>query len=106
VAAHEHALLEQATAGLSSLSGLTIHGQAPGKAAVLSFTVKDVHPHDLATFLDADGIAIRAGHHCCQPLMTRIGQTATARASFAFYNLPEEVDRLVATVSRTIDCLR
>ena len=106
VAAHEQALLEQATAGLSALPGLIIHGQAPDKSAVLSFTVKDVHPHDLATFLDADGIAIRAGHHCCQPLMTRIGQTATARASFAFYNLSEEVDRLVKAVSRTIDCLR
>ena len=106
VAAHEQALLGQATAGLEALPGLTIHGQAPGKAAVLSFTVDGVHPHDIATFLDTEGIAIRAGHHCCQPLMARLGETATARASFAFYNLPEEVDRLVATVSKTIDCFR
>ena len=106
VSAHEQALLEQATAGLSALPGLTIHGQDPGKAAVISFSVEGIHPHDIATFLDADGISIRAGHHCCQPLMNRLGETATARASFAFYNLPEEVDRLVAAVSRTIDCLR
>ena len=106
VSAHERALLKQATAGLEALPGLSIHGKAPDKASVISFTVDGVHPHDIATFLDADGIAVRAGHHCCQPLMARLGQTATARASFAFYNLPEEVDRLVATVSRTIDCLR
>jgi cysteine desulfurase / selenocysteine lyase len=106
IAAHEQALLERATTGLSALPGLTIHGQATNKAAVISFSVDGIHPHDIATFLDADGIAIRAGHHCCQPLMTRLGETATARASFAFYNLPEEIDRLVATVSRTIDCFR
>ena len=106
MAAHEQALLEQATVGLSALPGLTIHGQSPDKAAVVSFSVEDIHPHDIATFLDADGIAIRAGHHCCQPLMTRLGETSTARASFAFYNLPEEIDHLVATVSRTIDCFR
>ncbi len=104
IAAHEQALLQQATAGLEALPGLTIHGQAPDKAAVISFTVEGIHPHDVATFLDAQGIAVRAGHHCCQPLMERLGETATARASFAFYNLPEEVDRLVAAVSKTIDC--
>ncbi len=106
VAAHEQSLLEQATAGLSALPGVTIHGQAHGKAAVISFTVDGIHPHDIATFLDTEGIAVRAGHHCCQPLMERLGETATARVSFAFYNLPEEVDRLVATVSKTIDCFR
>ena len=106
VAAHEHALLEQATAGLEALPGLTIHGHAPEKAAVVSFTIDGIHPHDVATFLDAEGIAVRAGHHCCQPLMERLGVPATARASFAFYNLPEEVDRLVEAVRKTIACFQ
>ena len=75
---HEQALLEQATDGLEALPGLTIHGNAPGKAAVISFTVDGIHPHDIATFLDAEGIAIRTGHHCCQPLMEHLGITATA----------------------------
>ncbi len=103
---HEKALLEQATAGLEALPGLTIHGNAPGKAAVISFTVDGIHPHDIATFLDAEGIAIRTGHHCCQPLMEHLGITATARASFAFYNTKEEVDRLVAALQKTIDCFQ
>ncbi|MDE0577473.1 MAG: cysteine desulfurase [Opitutales bacterium] len=103
---HEQALLEQATAGLEALPGLTIHGNAPGKAAVISFTVDGIHPHDIATFLDAEGIAIRTGHHCCQPLMEHLGITATARASFAFYNTKEEVDRLVEALKKTIACFQ
>ena len=106
VHAHEQSLLKQATAGMLALPGLTIHGNAPGKAAVISFTVDGIHPHDIATFLDAEGIAIRTGHHCCQPLMERLGVTATARASFAFYNSKEEVDRLVAALKKTIDCFQ
>ena len=103
---HEQALLEQATDGLEALPGLTIHGNAPGKAAVISFTVDGIHPHDIATFLDAEGIAIRTGHHCCQPLMEHLGITATARASFAFYNTKEEVDRLVEALKKTIACFQ
>ena len=105
-ATHERSLLEQTTAGLEALPGLTIHGYAPEKAAVVSFTIEGIHPHDVATFLDAEGIAVRAGHHCCQPLMERLGVSATARASFAFYNLPEEVDRLVEAVRKTIACFQ
>ena len=103
---HEQALLEQANAGLESLPGLTTHGNAIGKAAVISFTVDGIHPHDIATFLDAEGIAIRTGHHCCQPLMEHLGITATARASFAFYNTKEEVDRLVEALKKTIACFQ
>jgi cysteine desulfurase/selenocysteine lyase len=106
VAVHEKALLEQATAELEAIPGLTIHGQAPEKAAVVSFTVEGIHPHDLATFLDAEGVAVRAGHHCCQPLMKHLDEPATIRASFALYNLPEEVDLLVKAVRKTIDCFR
>ena len=103
---HEKALLGQASAGMEALPGLTIHGNAPGKAAVISFTVDGIHPHDIATFLDAEGIAIRTGHHCCQPLMEHLGITATARASFAFYNTKEEVDRLVEALKKTIACFQ
>jgi cysteine desulfurase/selenocysteine lyase len=103
---HEQSLLKHATTGMEALPGLTIHGNAPGKAAVISFTVDGIHPHDIATFLDAEGIAIRTGHHCCQPLMEHLGVTATARASFAFYNTIEEVDRLVEALRKTIDCFQ
>jgi cysteine desulfurase/selenocysteine lyase len=72
-----------------------VHGTAPGKAGVLSFTMDGVHPHDIATILDEQGIAVRAGHHCAQPLMRRLGVPATARASFYLYNTMDEVDALV-----------
>jgi cysteine desulfurase/selenocysteine lyase len=103
---HEQSLLKQATTAMADLPGLTIHGNAPGKAAVISFTVDGIHPHDIATFLDAEGIAIRTGHHCCQPLMEHLGLTATARASFTFYNTTEEVDRLVEALQKTIACFQ
>jgi cysteine desulfurase/selenocysteine lyase len=74
-------------------------GTAPERAAVLSFTLKGVHPHDIGTILDSRGIAIRAGHHCAQPVMERFGVPATARASFAFYNTLGEVDALVSAVA-------
>ena len=94
IAAAEHELLEYATERLSGIPGLTIVGTAPEKAAVVSFTVERVHPHDLGTILDSEGVAIRTGHHCAMPVMEFFGVPATARASFAFYNTRAEVDRL------------
>ncbi len=98
--AHENAILTRATAGLEEIPGLRIVGTAGRKASVLSFLMENAHPHDIGTFLDVDGIAIRAGHHCCQPLMERFGVPGLARASFAFYNTAEEADRLVAGIRR------
>ncbi len=95
IAAAEHELLVYATSRLSGLPGLEIIGTAPDKAAVVSFTLAGVHPHDLGTILDAEGVAIRTGHHCAMPVMEFYGVPATARASFAFYNTRAEVDRLV-----------
>jgi cysteine desulfurase/selenocysteine lyase len=90
----EAALLAHATGKLGEIPGLTIRGTAPEKVAVISFTLESAHPHDIGTILDSAGIAIRAGHHCAQPLMQRLGVPATARASFAFYNTTKEIDRL------------
>jgi cysteine desulfurase / selenocysteine lyase len=98
--AHEHALLQHATRALSGIGGLRIIGTAEDKASLVSFTVAGVHPHDLGTILDEDGIAIRTGHHCAMPVMEFYGLPATARASFAFYNTFEEIDRLGAGVER------
>jgi len=99
IAAAEHALLEYATARLTEIAGLHVVGTAPDKAGVVSFTVDGIHPHDLGTILDAEGVAIRTGHHCAMPVMDFFGVPATARASFAFYNTPAEVDRLVAALA-------
>jgi cysteine desulfurase/selenocysteine lyase len=96
VAAHEHDLLGYATAALSEVKGLRILGTAPEKSAVVSFTLDGVHPHDVGTILDQEGIAIRTGHHCAQPVMERFGIPATARASFGLYNTREEADALVS----------
>ena len=96
--AHENALLKDATAKLSAIEGLRIIGTSVDKASILSFVIDEIHPHDIGTFLDADGVAVRAGHHCTQPLLKRFGVPATARASFAFYNNFEDVDRLVESV--------
>jgi len=98
--AHESALLDHATRALSRIPGLRIVGTAPGKASLVSFVVDNVHPHDLGTILDEDGIAIRTGHHCAMPVMDFFKLPATARASFAFYNTLEEIDRLAAGVER------
>jgi len=98
VAAAEQSLLEFATARLVDVPGLEIVGTAPEKAAVVSFTLGRVHPHDLGTILDAEGVAIRTGHHCAMPVMDFFGVPATARASFAFYNTRAEVERLVAAL--------
>ncbi len=95
VHAHEMALLDYAMNALSQVNSLTIHGTAPDKGGILSFTMEGVHPHDIGTILDRDGVAIRAGHHCAQPLMDRLGVDATARASFAAYSSKGDVDRLI-----------
>ncbi|HEY0514511.1 MAG TPA: SufS family cysteine desulfurase [Thermoanaerobaculia bacterium] len=100
VAAWESELLARATARLAEIPGLRLVGTARHKAAVLSFTMEGIHPHDVGTILDREGIAIRAGHHCAQPVMERFGVPATARASFALYNTPEEVDALAAALRR------
>jgi cysteine desulfurase/selenocysteine lyase len=100
VAAHEHSLLGAATAALMRIPGVRIHGTAEEKAGVLSFTLEGVHPHDVGTVLDHEGVAIRAGHHCAMPLMDLLGLPATARASFACYNTLAEVDQLGAAVHR------
>jgi cysteine desulfurase/selenocysteine lyase len=92
---YEHELLEYATKKLQTINGLTIIGTAAKKASVISFVMNNIHPHDIGTILDQEGIAIRAGHHCAQPTMKRFGVAATARASFAFYNTKEEIDTLV-----------
>jgi cysteine desulfurase/selenocysteine lyase len=95
IAAAEHDLLEYATSRLATFPGLEIVGKAPEKAAVVSFTLQGIHPHDLGTILDSEGVAIRTGHHCAMPVMEFYGVPATARASFAFYNTRAEIDRLV-----------
>jgi cysteine desulfurase/selenocysteine lyase len=95
VANHEQQLLDDATAQLLEISGLSIMGTARDKAALVAFTLNGIHPHDIGTILDREGVAIRAGHHCAQPVMQRYGVPATARASFAVYNTRDEVDVLV-----------
>jgi cysteine desulfurase/selenocysteine lyase len=98
IARHEHALLQYATGQLSALPGLRLIGTAQDKAAVLSFTLDGIHPHDVGTLLNQEGIAVRTGHHCAQPVMTRFKVPATTRASFAFYNSMAEVDALIAGI--------
>jgi cysteine desulfurase / selenocysteine lyase len=98
VAAHEHDLLAYGTSALEQVPDLRLTGTARDKAAILSFVLEGVHPHDIGTILDRQGVAIRAGHHCCQPLMARLGVPATARASLALYNTREEIDTLVAAL--------
>jgi len=98
VAAYEQELLRYGTEVLAGIAGLRLTGTAPHKAGILAFVIEDIHPHDLGTILDRDGIAVRAGHHCCQPLMARLGVPATVRASLALYNTREEVDALAASL--------
>ena len=102
-ALHEHELLRYATEQLSAIEGVRIIGTAREKASVLSFVIDEIHPHDIGTILDQEGIAVRAGHHCAQPVMQRFNIPATARASFAFYNTKEEVDVLATTIRKVID---
>ncbi len=100
VAAHEHDLLEYATERVGAIPGVRLIGTAAQRAGVLSFIHKDVHPHDLGTILDGEGIAIRAGHHCAQPVMERFCIPATTRASFALYNTRDEIDALVEGIKK------
>jgi cysteine desulfurase/selenocysteine lyase len=102
IAAHEHGLLEYATSKLKQIDGLKIIGEADQKAGVLSFVLDAVHPHDIGTMLDAEGVAVRTGHHCAQPVMERFGVPATARASFAMYNTFQEVDVLAEAIHKAI----
>ena len=100
IAAHEHELLEYATQLVSAIPGIRLIGTAKEKAGVLSFVFDGVHPHDVGTILDQEGIAIRTGHHCAQPVMQRFDIPATARASFAFYNTKQEVDALAGGIEK------
>ncbi len=100
VPVHEHYLLAYATERISSLPGVRLIGTAQEKAAVLSFVLEGVHPHDIGTVLDQEGIAVRTGHHCAQPVMQFFGVPATARASFALYNTEEEVDALMRGICK------
>lgn len=100
IAAHEHDLLSYATERLAGMNSVNIVGTAAEKAAILSFNIHDVHPHDVGTILDYDGIAVRTGHHCAQPVMDRFDVAATVRASFGLYNTREEVDVLVDGINR------
>jgi cysteine desulfurase/selenocysteine lyase len=102
-AKHEHELLLYATEQLATIEGVRIIGTAKEKASVISFVIDEIHPHDIGTILDQEGIAVRAGHHCAQPVMQRFNVPATARASFAFYNTKAEVDVLAATIRKVID---
>ncbi len=105
ISEHEHELLGYATERLNAISGLHIYGKTKNKASVISFTVDGIHPYDLGTLLDQQGIAIRTGHHCCEPLMTRFGITGTCRASFAFYNTKDEVDKLSEGIEKAVKIL-
>ncbi|MDR2894832.1 MAG: aminotransferase class V-fold PLP-dependent enzyme [Alistipes sp.] len=106
IARHEQSLLEAATAGLSRIEGLHIYGTAAGKAPIVSFTVEGIHAYDLGALLDGQGIAVRTGSHCAQPLVRRYGVESMCRASFALYNTPGEVDALVGGVEKAVKMLR
>ena len=105
IAAHEHALLEHGTRALGTVPGLRLVGTAPHKAAVLSFVIEGIHPHDIGTIVDAEGIAVRTGHHCAMPVMERFGLPATVRASLGLYSTHDELDRLVAALHRVREVL-
>ncbi len=100
VEAHEDQLLSYGSETISAIPGVCIIGTAKEKTGVLSFVMEDIHPHDIGTILDQQGIAIRTGHHCAQPVMERFGIPATARASFAVYNTKEEIDALAAGIQK------
>ncbi len=102
----EQELLRYATEKLQSIEGLRIIGTAPEKSSVISFVIDGIHPHDIGTILDLEGVAVRTGHHCTQPLMERLGIVATTRASMAMYNRKEEIDQLVTALHKTIEMFR
>jgi cysteine desulfurase/selenocysteine lyase len=107
VAEHERALLDHAAERLlAEIPGARLIGTTPHKASVLSFVVEGIHAHDLGTIVDREGVAIRTGHHCAMPVMERFGVAATARASFAFYNNQDDVDRLLAGLKRAVEFFR
>ncbi len=103
LAAYEHELLSYATEAVSGIPGVRLIGTAREKTGVLSFVLSGVHPHDVGTILDREGIAIRTGHHCAHPVMQRFGVPATTRASLAFYNTRQEIDALVAGLRKVIE---
>ena len=100
IAHHEAFLLDYATEKANAIEGLRIVGTAPGKVSILSFVMDGIHPHDIGTILDMEGVAIRTGHHCAMPVMERYGIPATARASFAVYNTIEEIDQLFLAIQK------
>ncbi|MCO5144052.1 MAG: aminotransferase class V-fold PLP-dependent enzyme [Oligoflexia bacterium] len=106
--AYEHQLVEYARRSLEEISGVEVLAtkQKDSHSGVVSFVCDEVHPHDVATYLDAEGVAIRAGHHCAQPLMTKLGLPATNRISFSFYNTKEEVDRMAKILSSALEFFR
>jgi cysteine desulfurase/selenocysteine lyase len=102
----EAELLAYGTSALESIPGVRLIGTAEEKTSVLSFVVDGIHPHDVGTILDREGVAVRTGHHCTQPVMDRFGVPATTRASLAFYNTREEIDRMARGVERAIELFR
>jgi cysteine desulfurase/selenocysteine lyase len=106
IKAHEKALLEYATKEMEQLPGITIYGTSKNKVSLISFLIKDVHPFDLGTMLDQMGVAVRTGHHCTQPIMTKFGIPGSVRASFAFYNTFEEIDALVNGIKKAVNILK
>jgi cysteine desulfurase/selenocysteine lyase len=105
IGAHEHELLKYGTEKLSAIPGIRIVGTAREKAGVISFVMEGIHPHDIGTILDQEGIAVRTGHHCAQPVMDRYAIPATVRASFALYNTTAEIDALVHGIRRVKEVL-
>ena len=99
-ARHEQGLARLAEEGLNKVSGVTVYGRAKDKAGIVSFTMDCAHPHDVGTVLDMNGVAVRTGHHCCMPLMERLGVSATTRASFACYNTETDVENLLRAVHK------
>ena len=106
IALYEETLRQQATDALLAIEGLTLYGQAKHKAAVCSFLLDGIHAFDIGTLADLEGIAIRTGHHCAQPLMKRLAVSATARATFGFYNTYEDIEKLVAALHKVVKLCR
>ena len=106
IEAHEDALLAYGHAQLGAVQGLRFIGSAPKKKAVLGFAIEGVHPHDLGTLLDMEGVAVRVGHHCAEPVMRRFKVPATTRASVALYSTHAEIDRLVLALDKALRILR
>jgi cysteine desulfurase/selenocysteine lyase len=106
IRAHEAALAEHAMTELRKLNYVRVYGQKPGKAPIIAFAMDNAHPHDISSILDRSGVAVRAGHHCAQPLMAHLGVSATARASFAVYNTHDEVEALLKGLHKTHELLK